>query len=257
MTRRRSLRAWIGRRLAEYLSRPIHQHGIAPALPAEVLMASLRPGDVLLVEGKTRISAAIKYLSQSTWSHAALFVGPFGAPAAGPAPCLVEADIIEGVRGVTIDELAGHHTRICRPVGLSEDEIAVVTGYAKSRLGASYALDNVIDLARYLLPTPPVPTAFRRRMLALGSGDPTRAICSSLIAQAFQAVRYPILPVIHSDGAGSDDCPGCMKEILHIRHHKLFVPRDFDVSPYFQIVKPGIELAGRLRTVPVGGEEGV
>ena len=30
-------------------------------------------------------------------------------------------------------------------------------------------------------------------------------------------------------------------EILHIRHHSLFAPRDFDLSPYFQIVKPTIE----------------
>ena len=28
----------------------------------------------------------------------------------------------------------------------------------------------------------------------LGSGDPTRAICSSLIAAAFGSVRYPVLP---------------------------------------------------------------
>lgn len=31
-------------------------------------------------------------------------------------------------------------------------------------------------------------------------------------------------------------CPGCMDEILHVRHHRLFVPRD--VSPYFEVVKP-------------------
>ena len=28
------------------------------------------------------------------------------------------------------------------------------------------------------------------------------------------------------------------REILHIRHHSLYVPRDFDVSPFFEIVKP-------------------
>ena len=28
------------------------------------------------------------------------------------------------------------------------------------------------------------------------------------------------------------------QEILHIRHHSLFVPRDFDLSPYFEVVKP-------------------
>ena len=30
-------------------------------------------------------------------------------------------------------------------------------------------------------------------------------------------------------------------EILHIRHHSLFAPRDFDLSPYFQVVKPTLE----------------
>jgi len=29
--------------------------------------------------------------------------------------------------------------------------------------------------------------------------------------------------------------------VLHIRHHSLYAPRDFDVSPYFQIVKPAID----------------
>jgi hypothetical protein len=27
-------------------------------------------------------------------------------------------------------------------------------------------------------------------------------------------------------------------EILHVRHHSMYVPRDFDVSPYFGIIKP-------------------
>jgi hypothetical protein len=68
------------------------------------------------------------------------------------------------------------------------------------RLGHAYDLKNVFDLARYLLPVPPVPVFWRRRMLALGSGDPTRAICSTLIAQTFQSVRYPIPPQVeHSE----------------------------------------------------------
>jgi hypothetical protein len=82
---------------------------------------------------------------------------------------------------------------ICRPVGLSRDEIDKVSSYAIARLGHTYDLRNIIDLAKYLLPTPPVPTQFRRRLLALGSADPTQAICSSLIAQAFQSIKYPIL----------------------------------------------------------------
>jgi hypothetical protein len=35
--------------------------------------------------------------------------------------------------------------------------------------------------------------------------------------------------------------PVSRKEILHIRHHSLYAPRDFDVSPFFAIVKPTIE----------------
>jgi hypothetical protein len=113
-----------------------------------------------------------------------------------------------------------------------------VTAYVIARLGNQYDLHNVFDLARYLLPNPPVPMRFRRRMLALGSGDPTRAICSTLIAQAFQSIRYPILPIVDIRDASRPDCPGCVEEILRIRHHSLFAPRDFDVSPYFQVVKP-------------------
>src|SRR5207248_5158467 len=40
------------------------------------------------------------------------------------------------------------------------------------------------------------PQRWRRRMIALGSSDPTRIICSALIAQAFETVRYPILPKV-------------------------------------------------------------
>jgi hypothetical protein len=81
---------------------------------------------------------------------------------------------------------------------------------------------------------------FRRRMIALGSGDPTRAICSTLIAQAFQSVRYPILPDVARLKVDDPACSDCYQEILHIRHHSPFAPRDFDVSPYFEIVKPAL-----------------
>jgi hypothetical protein len=101
---------------------------------------------------------------------------------------------------------------------------------------------NVVDLARFLLPTPPVPTRWRRRMIALGSGEPTRAICSTLIAAAFQHVRYPILPKVERIVAEKRGMTEFQRqEILHIRHHSLYTPADFDLSPYFRVVKPTIE----------------
>lgn len=232
----------LGGALARFLGREHHVHGTAPVTPPSLLAATLRPGDVLLVEGNSRISTAIKYLTQSTWSHAALYVGPLLAERGGPPEhVLVEADTVEGVRSVPLDILAMLPSRICRPLGLSDAECQRVCRYAIERIGNRYDLRNVIDLARYLLPTPPVPVGMRRRMLALGSGDPSRAICSTLIAQAFQSVRYPILPVIEQRRSESPDCPACIEEIARIRHHSLFAPRDFDVSPYFQVVKPLLE----------------
>lgn len=112
------------------------------------------------------------------------------------------------------------------------------------RIGSVYDLRNVIDLARYLLPTPPVPTPMRRRLLALGSGDPTRMICSTLIARAFQHIRYPILPIERWQAAPGPGCPEYAQLALETRHHSLSAPRDFDVSPYFEIVKPTLEAGG-------------
>ncbi|MEP6702664.1 MAG: lipo-like protein [Betaproteobacteria bacterium] len=236
--------------MARYLTREIHVHGTGPPTRLELLQAILRPGDVLLVEGNSRISIAIKYLTQSTWSHAAMYVGPYLAHAGGnPEHAFIEADAVDGVRSVGIRAFEGMHTRICRPVGLRDEEGAVVARYVIARLGNRYDLRNVLDLARYFFPMPPVPLRLRRRMLTLGSGDPTRAICSTLIAQAFESIRYPILPITDVENADRPDCPGCVNEIHRVRHHSLCAPRDFDVSPYFRVVKPTIEARFDFRSL--------
>lgn len=235
-----------GRYLSAYLSKEGRAPGASPPTNQEHLKRVLIPGDVLVVEGTSIIASAIKYLTQSTWSHAALYVGDQRDHTHGvsrPQYAFVEADLEEGVRLVSIEQFANLHCRICRPLWLSQADREHVVSQALGRIGNTYDTRNVFDLARYLLPTPPVPTSWRRKMIAFGSGDPTRAICSGLIAEAFQSVRYPILPEILSIRTELQECPDCIretyiKEILRIRHHSLFVPRDFDVSPYFEIIKP-------------------
>lgn len=230
----------LGHRLAHYLTKQRHDRVHYTTGQPSSLAKTLRPGDVLLVEGSSRISAAIKYLTQSTWSHAALCIAP-PDPLAQPgleASVLLEANVNHGVQLVPLSKYSALHTRICRPVGLTEDEIERVLHFALSRVGYRYDVKHIFDLARYLWPTPPVPIRYRRRLLALGSGDPTRAICSALLAEAYHGVGYPILPTAQllppRDPAAAAD----YKEALHIRHHSLFTPRDFNVSPYFEIVKP-------------------
>jgi hypothetical protein len=231
----------MGGRLARYLATPIRGPQVATST-LEQLGATLEPGDVLLVEGNTRVSTAIKYLTQSTWSHAMFYIGDaLGAPGPGEAPrVLIEADMVHGIRAVPLSHVSGLNSRICRPVGLSKDDLQKVIQFAVSHIGGHYDLKNVFDLARYLIPTPPVPTRWRRRMIAFGSGDPTRAICSTLIAEAFQSVHYPILPEVTFVHDGEPGCNDCYHEVMHIRHYSLFTPRDFDISPYFEVVKPTI-----------------
>jgi hypothetical protein len=235
----------IGQILARYLDKP--EAGYEPFTPSEAdaLRAVLRPGDVLLVEGNNHISGVIKYLTQSTWSHAALYVGPIGdrVTAEDEPLVLVEANIGQGVVASPLSKYARYHTRVCRPVGLSKDDVARVCTYASERIGFDYDVKNILDLLRYLFPLP-VPQRWRRRMIALGSGHPSRIICSALIAQAFASVRYPILPkvtLVESEQA--------REELLEIRHSSLYAPRDFDISPYFEVVKPTITRGFDYRAV--------
>ncbi len=229
---------WVGKLLAHQVSKPTSGYVPYAAARPELVAMIIRPADVLLVEGsRSNINSAIRYLTRSTWSHAALYVG-LGANLGerdGEALVLVEAELGEGVIASPLSKFATHNTRICRPVGLSHEDRAKVIRFVVERIGYSYDLKNIIDLLRYLMPQPPVPASWRRRMIALGSGEPTRAICSSLIAQAFQSVNYPILPEVILANEPS------RREIMHIRHHSLYTPRDFDISPFFAIVKPTIE----------------
>lgn len=220
----------IGRHLANYLSKQLPGYQRFDVVTTQKLADTLQPGDVLLVEGNSRISVAIKYLTQSSWSHAALHVGPAGAPL--DEPVLLEADLQNGVVLVPVNKYAAYNIRICRPVGLTEAELAQVIGFAKSKLGFQYDLKNIFDLMRYLIQKPMVPTAMRRSMIGLGSGEPTKAICSTLIAQAFQLIDYPILPRRGPEGDDGE------VPLFYKRHFTHYVPRDFDVSPYFQVIKP-------------------
>src|ERR1700760_185430 len=89
----------VGQMIARYLEKPVS--GYEPFTPSDpnALAASLRPGDVLLVEGNNHISGVIKYLTQSTWSHAALYVGALDGSvgADGETHMLIEAELGVGV----------------------------------------------------------------------------------------------------------------------------------------------------------------
>lgn len=233
----------VGLAIARYLTAEVERHPLAAPEPLERLREVLKPGDVLLVEGRSRISQPIKYLTQSTWSHAALHVGPLPgrAESDGEPHVLIEADLVAGVCTIPLSRYRDFQLRICRPVHLRPDDLERLVAFAAARIGAKYDLRNLFDLFRFLAPAPPVPSWLRRRLIAAGSGAPTRAICSTLIAEAFQEIGYPVLPeieVVLSSNSMSRD--HVAREILHIRDSALYTPRDFDLSPFFAVVKPEI-----------------
>jgi hypothetical protein len=241
-----SLKQKISASILHYLAKPTKRYAPFFSPDMDVVRKSLQLGDVILVEGNTRLSAIIKFLTQSTWSHAALVIGErpgdSGQPAGSEPNILLEAEAETGIATVPLSKYAGFNLRICRPVGLDKESRQKIAEYAVARIGKPYDSKQIIDLARYLFPYPPVPVWFRRRMLAIGAGDPTKAICSTLIGEAFASIRYPILPESKTiKGKIIGIAPFVQSETDHIRKHGLYTPRDFDISPYFQIIKPALD----------------
>jgi hypothetical protein len=233
-----------------------------PLCDFDRIQKEIRPCDVLLIEGRTRTSDIIKICTNSAWSHAALFIGPLknikdediraraAAHFTGPEniPLICESELGLGTVLRPIEVYRGEHVRICRPKNLHRKDAYEVIRYATSRLGVDYDLRQIFDLLRWLFPWWIMPRRWRSSLFSTAVGRTTRTICSSMIAEAFMYVKFPILPLVQKDDA----------EGVHFFHRntKLFVPRDFDYSPYFDIIKyPFFEVGrgGAYRLLPWEG----
>ncbi len=227
-----AIKKFLINRLINFLEQPSFHRAAPPTHTMDKLKRTLRPGDVLLVEGQQRFSMAIKYLTQSNWSHAALYIGNNE---------LIEADLKEGVIRIPVDTYKGYHTRICRPINLEPDDLNKIIEFLISQQGLSYDIINIINLLKYLFPLHPFKKLVGSPFISLGSDDPTQVICSSIIAQAFQDIGYPIFPVVKT-------VEGQVKYAK--RHVSSYVPSDFDRSPYFSVIKPTLEHGFDYKEIP-------
>lgn len=214
-----------------------------PICDFERIRYEIRPCDVLLIEGRSRISEAIKQITQSAWSHAALYIGrlhdiedvKLREKVAKYYKDTPDAQLlIEGVigHGTIINPLSIYikdHIRICRPRGLSPSDGQKVISYAIGRLGTDYDIRQIFDIARFMLPWGIMPRRWRSSLFETHAGLTTRTVCSTMIAEAFNAVEFPILPLVKPHETTGVE--------LIRRNPKLMVPRDFDHSPYFEIIK--------------------
>ena len=213
---------FIGTQLAKFLTKEHVYVDSYYRISIQDIKLTVKPGDVILVEGQSRASSAIQFITGSNWSHAAVFIGKTKAF----DHSLIEVKAVEGCKYTDLNVYKRHNLRICRPIFLDNKKRITLINHLKKKIGSKYDLRNIFFFFRYAYPNPPVPKKFRRNLIGIGAGDPTKAICSSLIAEAFKEIDHPVLPF--KDKSNS----------LVLRHPTYCLPKDFDISPFFQIIKP-------------------
>lgn len=215
----------------------------SPLCNFERIQYELRPCDVILTEGRSRVSEVIKSITQSAWSHSALYIGRLhdidnpvlrdrirtffrGSP---EEQMLIESVLGKGTVITPLTRYRDFHIRICRPKGISRQDAQRVIGFAIARLGKDYDIRHNVDLARFLLPWSIFPRRWRSSLFVNNPTEQNKEICSSMLAEAFSSVQFPILPIVRSDKEKGLQ--------LYRRNPRLYTPRDFDYSPYFEIIK--------------------
>jgi len=204
------------------------------------LRFNIRPADVLLVSGCSRVSTIIQNITHSSWSHVVIYLGRINDIAdkdtrehvramydgAEDDQLIIEPMPDKGTIISNLEKYATSNVRLCRPVEITPTDINLVISFAVSHLGMDYDIRQILDLGRYMSTNPIIPKKWKS---SLFNKDSNQMLCSTLIAQAFDSVKYPILPIIKEDDSGNIT--------LYNRNNKLCVPKDFDSSPYFQIIK--------------------
>ena len=242
-------------KLGGYISRWLNHEQEPPQSPLcdfDRITYEVRPADVLLVEGRTRVSNVIRVITQSTWTHSALYIGRIhditspemreritnfydGDP---DEQLVVEAILGKGTIVSPLSKYKHEHLRMCRPRSLIPSDAQHVIGYAIETLGAGYDLRQLLDIARFLFPYMLMPRRWRSSLFEHNAGAQTSTVCSTMIAHAFMKVKYPILPIAYRKDDGTFT--------LYQRNPKLFTPKDFDYSPYFDIIKYPIWDPGKM-----------
>ncbi len=176
----------------------------------------IRKGDVVLVESRSEISRIIQLLTKSSWSHLVFYVGDALKEAgievmktvldrAGDSDrqhMAIEANAGSGVEAVPLSKYSDCNIRICRPFGISPEDLETVVAEVIANIGKHY--------------------------------------------------DHPVVPaLLPLTDANERENANPYGSALIMRHYSQIVPRDFDLSPNFEILKYNIIGMGRFdyRTV--------
>jgi len=118
----------------------------------------VKPGDVILIEGNSRVSGIIRSLTHSPWTHAALCIGKVvdiknsdtlnlirtQYKNGSQKTCLlIESEIGAGTIISPLSKYKKYHIRVLRPKGLTSKDAELVINYAANRLGTRYNLRHL------------------------------------------------------------------------------------------------------------------
>ncbi|MBK8455137.1 MAG: YiiX/YebB-like N1pC/P60 family cysteine hydrolase [Thiofilum sp.] len=238
-----SYRDWLWNKGITWLNTEPNRQDLSALTDFDFLEREVRPADVILFAGQTRVSRVIQTIVLSPWTHAALYVGRINDirdPIARARlaefyqgdpnePLVVESLLGKGTIVNPLTKYKHEHLRICRPAGLTWSDADKVVNFAIEHLGLDYDIRQLLDLARFMFPYAILPRRWRSSLFQHNAGNPTHIVCSSMIARCFQQVRYPILPVVKNEQNE--------QVRLYERNFRLITPSDFDYSPYFNVIK--------------------
>lgn len=214
-----------------------------PICDFEKLSHGIRPGDVVLVEGRSRVADVIRIITQSRWSHSAVYIGrlhdiqnpafrdkvqQYYSTSPG-TQLLVEGILGKGMIITPLTDYIKDNLRICRASTLSAKDAQNVINHCIDKLGTDYNVRQLFDLARFIFPWRILPRRWRSTLFTRRPDEITKTVCSAMIAEAFYSVHYPILPLFRRHGKKGIE--------LIPRNTRLYTPADFDYSPYFDIEK--------------------
>lgn len=216
----------------------------------EQVQQEIKTGDVLLIEGRSRLSNIIQVITKSPWSHACIYIGKMSElnpelqshlknyyQGDNDVPLVIETELGKGTIVSSLFKYQEDHIRILRPNGLTKPDKVKLISYVIHRLGVKYDTEHIFDLARFLFPWDFFPHEWRSSLFQHNALKPTEDTCSSMIADAFDSIGFPVLPLVSMDKE---------KHIELIqRNPRLFTPSDFDFSPYFDVIKYPIVKMGR------------
>jgi hypothetical protein len=150
------------------------------------LLHAICPADVILFEGRTRVSEVVKIITLSPWTHAALYIGKL-ADIEDPvlknkikpfyrgdedAPLLIESLLGFGTIINPITDYPNDNLRVCRPIELNNRDQDNVVSFAIEHLGLRYDVRQLLDLARFMFPYAILPRNWRSSLFQHNAGRP-------------------------------------------------------------------------------------